>query len=61
MSKSAKYIISKHKLYPFKSNETFANEIRGDEENINNKIFREYPPSLTKNLFKDNKIKYSEI
>ena len=42
MSKSTICVISKDKLSPLKLNEDFANEIRNDEENINNKIFRGY-------------------
>ena len=41
-SKSTECVISKDKLSPLKLNEDFANEIRNDEENINNKIFRGY-------------------
>ena len=53
MSKSMECVISKDKLSPLKLNEDFANEIRNDEENINNKIFRGYleyqhPPFFAK-------------
>ena len=55
MSKSTECVISKDKLSPLKLNEDFANEIRNDEENINNKIFRGYleyqhPPFFAKKI-----------
>ena len=34
--------ISKSKIFAFKLNQNFVNEIRNDEENINNEIFKEY-------------------
>ena len=34
--------LSKHKISPFKLNESFVIEIRSDVENINIEIFREY-------------------
>ena len=66
MSKSTICVISKDKLSPLKLNEDFANEIRNDEENINNKIFRGYleyqhPPFFAKKIFKVNKIKNTKI
>ena len=47
--------ISKQEIFPFKLREIFVNEIRNDEENINNEIFKEYfwhqyPSFLVKNL-----------
>lgn len=53
MSKSTECVISKDKLSPLKLNEDFANGIRNDEENLNNKIFRGYlehqhPPFFAK-------------
>ena len=53
---------SKHKKSSLKLREEFLNEIKNEENNINEQIFKEYftynsPSFLVKDLYEDNKIK----
>ena len=57
--------ISKQEIFPFKLHEIFVNEIRNDEENINNEIFKEYfwhqyPSFLVKNLLIASQVKNNQ-
>ena len=56
----------KKKYLKKNSNESFLNEIRNDEENINDKIFIKYfgyqnPSFLAKNLVKANEFKNNQM